>query len=54
MRLTFVLGIIYLAILHATDAGHRAPSVRARRASIVWGSLVPAQAAAAFHAGETG
>ncbi|HEX3743720.1 MAG TPA: hypothetical protein VHW09_07315 [Bryobacteraceae bacterium] len=41
MRLTIVLGIIYLAVLKLTHVGHRVPALRVQRASIVWGSVVP-------------
>jgi len=45
MRLTFLIGVIYLAILKAANPGHRsaprAPASRTQYAGIVWGSLVP-------------
>ncbi len=41
MRLTIVLGIVYLAILKLTNAGYRSPAPSPPRAGIVWGSVVP-------------
>jgi hypothetical protein len=41
MRLTFLLGIVYLAILKVTNPGLRRPEVQMERASIVWGSVAP-------------
>jgi hypothetical protein len=41
MRLRIVLGIIYLALLKASHAHHRASEAGADHASVVWGSAVP-------------
>lgn len=41
MRLTFVLGIIYLAILRWTHPAHRVHTPRVEDAGIVWGSIAP-------------
>jgi len=41
MRLTIVLGIIYLAILKMSHAGYRVFSRREPSEGIVWGSIFP-------------
>jgi len=41
MRITIVLGIIYLAILKFGHPVHRSQASQAERAGIVWGSIVP-------------
>jgi hypothetical protein len=41
MRLTILLGIIYLAILKASHPEYRSHAPRVHHAGIVWGSIVP-------------
>jgi hypothetical protein len=40
MRLTFILGILYLTVLRARNPSQRPPAPGEQQASIVWGSVV--------------